>query len=150
MGAQDASQTFAHLRQWESTSIIVPLFSSWADLVNLHLKVLWILFLVPHGSHMGADADQDYQMSACIIQYYWYFVHWSNSVVALVFISWSEGLPVTFSSHQLDSLCRLTQMSQQFSYFQLTVNESLLLCLSSFAFSHLCGGSNSISTTQNS
>lgn len=43
-GAEDASQTFAHLRQWESTSIIVPFLSSWANLVHLHFKILWILF----------------------------------------------------------------------------------------------------------
>lgn len=42
--SEDASQTFAHLRQWESTSIIVPFLSSWADLVHLHFKILWILF----------------------------------------------------------------------------------------------------------
>lgn len=53
MGAEDVSQPFAHLRQWESTSIIVPLFSSWADLVNLHLKILWIHFWwIPHGRRM--------------------------------------------------------------------------------------------------
>lgn len=77
--AEDASRTFAHLRQWESTSIFAPLFRSWADLVDLHFKTLWILFLVPHGSQRGADAEQGKSneclkvpsrtLSACITQF---------------------------------------------------------------------------------
>lgn len=64
LGAEDASQTFAHLRQWESTSIIVPFFSSWADLVYLHFKYFGFFFgssWIPDGCRCWTRLSHEFQ-----------------------------------------------------------------------------------------
>lgn len=90
MGAEDISQPFAHLRQWESTSIIVPLFSSEAELDNLHLKILWIPFWwVPHGQRIWTRRSNVGLHHS--IQYYWYFVDWLNCATDLYLLVWKLG-----------------------------------------------------------
>lgn len=129
MGAEDVSQPFAHLRQRESTSIIVPLFSSWADLVNLHLKILWIHFWwIPHGRRMLNETIKcRFTLFNSILLVFVLIGQTASSI----HFCWSESFEILQSqstallilseftccskAHLLGSPCRLLHMSQEFS-----------------------------------